>query len=288
MQRRAGERGLARQHLVHHAAEREEVAAAVHVVAGRLFGAHVRGRADGQADLGEGRAGGRRGDQRLADAEVGHDRVAFVQQDVLGLDVAMDDVVAVRVVERVGHLDSDAQRLVDRHGGAVREAVTQRLPLHHRHDEIQEAARFTGVVEGQDVRMVQACGELDLPEKALAAERLREVGPQHLDRDVAAVLQVVGEVDRRHAALAELAVEAIVRGQGFGECSGGGHRGIVRPAGAGRQRGRCGVQPPGCRLCPAAAGAAAIRRAAYVAVETRVTGGCADSRSDPTRLRAVP
>ena len=165
VQRRAGERGLARQHLVHHAAEREEVAAAVHVVAGRLFGAHVRGRADGQADLGEGRAGGRRGDQRLADAEVGHDRVAFVQQDVLGLDVAMDDVVAVRVVERVGHLDGDAQRVVDRHGGAVREAVTQRLPLHHRHDEVEvsrpllPSRRGAGCADGSGVRRAESPGE---------------------------------------------------------------------------------------------------------------------------------
>ena len=39
--------------------------------------------------------------------------MAFVQQDVLGLDVAMDDVVAVRVVERIGHLDGDAARFVN-------------------------------------------------------------------------------------------------------------------------------------------------------------------------------
>jgi hypothetical protein len=34
----------------------------------------------------------------------------------------------------------------------------------------------------------------------------------HLDRDVAVVLEVAGEVDGRHAAGAELAGDAIVRG----------------------------------------------------------------------------
>jgi len=37
----------------------------------------------------------------LADSEIGDDRVALVQQDILGFDIAMDDVMAVGVVESV-------------------------------------------------------------------------------------------------------------------------------------------------------------------------------------------
>ena len=40
--------------------------------------------------------------------------MAFVQQDVLGLDVTMDDVMAVSVVERLRHFRCDAARQVDR------------------------------------------------------------------------------------------------------------------------------------------------------------------------------
>ena len=48
------------------------------------------------------------------DAEIGDQRVAALQQDVLRLDVAMDHAVRVRVVERVGHFAGDAHRVVDR------------------------------------------------------------------------------------------------------------------------------------------------------------------------------
>ena len=71
--------------------------------------------------------------------------------------------------------------------------------------------------------MVQPRGELDLPQEALAAERLRELGAQHLDRDVAVVLVVVGQVDGGHAARAELAVEPIVAGERVGQGERGGH-----------------------------------------------------------------
>jgi hypothetical protein len=40
--------------------------------------------------------------------------VALRQQDVLGLDVPVDDAVPVRVVEGVGDLARDPQRLVER------------------------------------------------------------------------------------------------------------------------------------------------------------------------------
>ncbi len=42
--------------------------------------------------------------------------MAFVEQDVLRLDVAVDDVAPVRVVEGVGHFHGDADRFVNRQG----------------------------------------------------------------------------------------------------------------------------------------------------------------------------
>src|SRR5262245_49420445 len=44
---------------------------------------------------------------------------------------------------------------------------------------------------------------------------------QHLQRDVAAVLDVVGEVDSRHAAGAQLPADAIAVGKDLGESSDG-------------------------------------------------------------------
>jgi hypothetical protein len=47
-------------------------------------------------------------------------------------------------------------------------------------------------------------GEADLVEKALPAEDGRQLGAEHLDGDFALVLEVVGEVDRGHAAPTDL------------------------------------------------------------------------------------
>ena len=65
--------------------------------------------------------------------------------------------------------------------------------------------------------MLQLRGRLDLAQEPLGAERGAEVGMQHLDRDVAIVLEVVREVDGRHAAGAELALDAVAVGKRGGE-----------------------------------------------------------------------
>jgi hypothetical protein len=41
---------------------------------------------------------------RRRNPEIGHHRVAFTQQDVLGFDVSMDQVVAMRRAERIRNL----------------------------------------------------------------------------------------------------------------------------------------------------------------------------------------
>ena len=56
-------------------------------------------------------AGGAHGSR---DAEVRHQRVATLEQDVLRLDVAVDHTVPVGVAQRVRHLARDAQGVVER------------------------------------------------------------------------------------------------------------------------------------------------------------------------------
>ncbi len=95
----AGERRVAREHLVEHRAQGVDVGAGGDLaLAHRLLGAHVVRRAERHAGLGHPAPAGLAGRER--DAEVGDQRLAVVQQDVLGLDVAVDHAVAVGVVER--------------------------------------------------------------------------------------------------------------------------------------------------------------------------------------------
>jgi hypothetical protein len=59
------------------------------------------------------------------------------------------------------------------------------------------------------VGVLQRGGDLDLAEEALAAQRGGQLGLEHLEGDAPTVLEVLGEEDDRHAALAELALDAV-------------------------------------------------------------------------------
>ena len=122
--RGAGEGRVAGEHLVEHATQRVDVAARVErALPHRLLGAHVRRRTERHPGLGHARASGLRGGE--CDAEVRHERMPSVQQDVLRLDVAVDHIVCVRVLQRIPDLARDAQRVVDRQLLLTREPVAQ-------------------------------------------------------------------------------------------------------------------------------------------------------------------
>ena len=62
--------------------------------------------------------------------------------------------------------------------------------------------------------MLQSRGELDLAQEALRAERMRQLGVQHLDRDEPLVLDVVREIDGGGAATANLALQDVSAARG--------------------------------------------------------------------------
>jgi len=57
--------------------------------------------------------------------------------------------------------------------------------------------RFTGIVKRQYVRMVQLSRDLDFAMEAFRSKRRRKLRAEDLYCDLALVLQVLGEVDRR-------------------------------------------------------------------------------------------
>ena len=154
---------------------------------------------------------------RQGDPEVGHHRAPVVQQDVLRLDVPVDHPVTVGVVERVGHLGGDLERLIDTELGLAVQLAAERLALDVGHDVVEEAVGGAGVEEGQDVGMLQCRGGRDFLNEPLGAEHGGELRLQHLERDLALVPEVLGQVDRGHSPLTQLALDSVAVGEGAGE-----------------------------------------------------------------------
>jgi hypothetical protein len=69
--------------------------------------------------------------------------------------------------------------------------------------------------------VLEVGGDLDLPQEALAAEHGGQLRVEDLDGDLAAVPDVLGEVDGRHAALTQLAPDAVAIGERRREPGGG-------------------------------------------------------------------
>ena len=97
------------------------------------------------------------------------------EHHVVGLDVAVDHPALVGVGQRVGHLAQDPERLVDRQGAVTLEPGAERLAFDERHDVIEEAGGLAGVVEREDVGVLQLGGDLDFAEEPVGPQSARPV-----------------------------------------------------------------------------------------------------------------
>ena len=77
-----------------------------------------------------------------------------MQQDVLGLDVAVNDAVAVGVIERIRHIPRNAHRFIHAELRFAVQLGAKRLSLDVRHHIVQESICRTTVEQREDVRML--------------------------------------------------------------------------------------------------------------------------------------
>jgi hypothetical protein len=127
----------------------------------------------------------------------------------------MDHAVLVSVVESIGHLACDPERVLDGQLSLAREPAPKALAIDIGHDVVQQSRGLTRVVERQDVGMRQAGDRLDLTLEALGPESRRELGVEDFESYWSLMPEVAREVDRGHAAPTELALEHIAVTQGI-------------------------------------------------------------------------
>ena len=182
---RAAERRPAGQHLVQHDAERVEVGARVDLAPQRLLGRHVLAGAEHAAGLGQ--AGLL---QRAGDPEVGHaDPAVVADQDVAGLQVAVDAAAGVGGGEAVRDLDRDREGIGDRDHALLPEPLPQIGAVDQLEHEVRPAVHLAPVEQLDGVRVRDPLEHARLAIEA--RERLGRVGGvevQELDRDLAAGL----------------------------------------------------------------------------------------------------
>jgi hypothetical protein len=131
-------------------------------------------------------------------------------EDIGGLDVAVNDAFRVRGIQSVGNLDSEGENQVRLHR-AIADAVLQRHAVQKLHGDEGSPVRLVDLVDSADVRVVQRRRSLGFALES--AESLRVVGEfvgKKLQSDVATQLQVFAFADHTHATTADLAEDAVM------------------------------------------------------------------------------
>ena len=108
-----------------------------------------------------------RGTDGLCDADIGHDRVALLEQNTVRRETAMQYAAPVRVGQRGGDLVGETERVLDGQRTLAHETVAQALTLHERHHVKEKSGVRAGVVQRHDVRMPHPSRGRDLAQEPI-------------------------------------------------------------------------------------------------------------------------
>ena len=195
----AVKRRTPRQHFIHHNAQRVQIGACIDVCALRLLRRDIMHRP--QRLTRERILRGR----DLRDAEIGDLHAAVLEDhDVVGLNVAVDDAAAVRVLQRLGDLRGKMQRLAPTQLPLLLHILLERDALDELHDDVVDVVRVRHIVNAHDIRVRQHRHRLRLRVEA-AAELLvlKQLFLQDLDGNEAVEAVASRLVYHRHAARAD-------------------------------------------------------------------------------------
>ena len=215
------ERHHAGEHPVEQAAQRIHIRSRVQLFTPRLLGRHVLGGSAHEAGHGD---GGALGLDQLRDAEVAHLHTLatlMVGHDhhVLGLEVAVDDPLVVRLLEREEHLMEDRYDAARRERVLLQEELQQIGPVEQLHRQIEHpVARPSEVEDAHGVGVREPAGHSRLPMEALLDLRVGgHVLVEHLHGDLVVEPLLVRRVDDPHGTLAQDCRECVTLGDGLAD-----------------------------------------------------------------------
>ena len=205
---------LAGKHLVDQNAESVDVGSVINLAPPfALFRRHVSGRSHDNA-------GSRPTRPRLITGEFGNPEVEHfyevglvplrLHDDVVRLEIAVDDVCAMRSSEGVSRLDRDPESALRCERCLLTDELRQALASEKLHDEIHHRISIgptdrSVVDDVDDVRMLNVVDRFCFIEKARDNILVRgEFGVEDFECDLLTDQRVLGHVDRTHPTLAEL------------------------------------------------------------------------------------
>ena len=136
---------------------------------------------------------------------------ALGDENIGGLNVAMNDSFTVCGFEGVGNLDAEIEQEFELEGASA-DAMLQSGAFEEFHGEVGLSAILTDFVNRADVWMIERGGGAGLAPEAFEGLRVFcEFVRQKFEGDVAAEVRILGFVDDTHTAAAEFFDDAVMR-----------------------------------------------------------------------------
>ena len=151
----------------------------------------------------------------FCNSEVRYDCCVTRQQNIFGLDVAVDDAFSVSVMQSPRDVAKNRDDLPNGKRSHLAHARAKRFSADERHRVVRDAVGNSCGQNRDDVRMLERSGDSDFPREPLTAYLGRYIRPQHFHDYLAPESLFAGEEYARHASAAELALYSV----GVTECS---------------------------------------------------------------------
>ncbi len=209
-------REAAGQHLVQHHADGIQIRLFIRKVAARLLGGDIMDGADGLVGHGPRFVAGEARNAEIRDL----DGAVLQQHDVLRLDVAVDDALAVGMLQGAQNLDGEVDGFLPFDDFLLVEVFLQGNAVDILFDDILDSVAEAHVVDLDDVGVGEDCDRLGFV--AEAAEELLVSGKfilQDFDGHRPVVDGIVGTVHHRHSSDADDFMDFVAAVQPFSRVS---------------------------------------------------------------------